>query len=129
MKKDDDHSDVIWTGSGVNKQDIRLVRVDDIVKEPVHFMKLDCQGFELYALQGAERMLKKYKPVLYLEFAPFLLRKADVQPISLLEYLDSLGYTIWKNEMKSKLSKNEFQKWVNTFSAKDAQDLVAIRSD
>ncbi len=104
-----------------------MVKIDDIVREEVHFMKLDCQGFELYALQGAEQTVRKYMPVLYLEFAPFLLRKADVVPENLLEYLDQLGYTLWRDNQKIELKRENFKAFTSSFTGQAAQDLVAIK--
>lgn len=39
--------------------------VDNIVKEKITFLKMDIEGAELKALQGAENSIKRFKPKLY----------------------------------------------------------------
>jgi FkbM family methyltransferase len=40
---------------------VNLVTVDEYVNEDVLFMKVDVEGYELYALQGAYRLLSNHK--------------------------------------------------------------------
>lgn len=59
--------------AGVNREisysGRRLVKVsplDELVKERVDFIKIDVEGYEKNVLLGAERIIKKYRPVLSL---------------------------------------------------------------
>jgi FkbM family methyltransferase len=48
-----------------NDVDVPIVKLDDALGEiPVTFIKMDIEGYELEALQGAEILIKKYKPKL-----------------------------------------------------------------
>ncbi|MFF2912218.1 FkbM family methyltransferase [Paenibacillus sp. NPDC057934] len=54
--------------SGVNEEggiEIKVVSIDDTLKDtPVTFIKMDIEGSELEALEGAEQTIRRYKPKL-----------------------------------------------------------------
>lgn len=56
--------------------------IDDYNLEKVDFIKMDVEGHELQALAGAEKTLKEYKPVIYIEIT-----RSNVK-----QYLIALGY-------------------------------------
>ena len=78
------------------KIDVELVKFDDFAKEnnigKVDFIKLDIEGAELQALQGAEETLKKNKPNLAVS-----VYHLDSDLYSIILYLNSLnlGYKYW----------------------------------
>jgi FkbM family methyltransferase len=75
--------------------EIRVERVDDHVRGPVRVIKIDTQGSEWLALQGARALLDASPRVtMLLEFWPYALRGAE--PQILLELLRDLGFTIGK---------------------------------
>ena len=45
---------------------VKVVPLDSLVKGRVDFIKIDVEGYEKNVLLGAERIIKKYKPVLSL---------------------------------------------------------------
>ena len=52
----------------VRPVDCILKRLDDVVREPVGFLKIDMsEGHELAVLQGAIRILKNDRPILLIE--------------------------------------------------------------
>lgn len=74
---------------------IQVEKVDDHVREPVRVIKIDTQGSEWHALQGALRLLTASRDVaLLLEFWPYALRGAT--PEQLLAFLTEQGFTIGK---------------------------------
>ncbi|MFN0244984.1 MAG: FkbM family methyltransferase [Planctomycetota bacterium] len=74
---------------------IRLERVDDHVTGPVRVIKIDTQGSEWLALQGARRLLDASPRVaMLLEFWPYALRGA--QPEELLAFLCAERFEIGK---------------------------------
>lgn len=74
---------------------IQVERVDDHVQGPVRVIKIDTQGSEWRALQGARRVLGESPNVaLLLEFWPYALRGAT--PADLLAFLEGEGFRIGK---------------------------------
>jgi FkbM family methyltransferase len=53
-------SRVVENGNNV----IELCKLDEIINEPITFIKMDIEGFELTALKGASEIIKKNKPKL-----------------------------------------------------------------
>ncbi|MEA2975346.1 MAG: hypothetical protein QOF19_866 [Alphaproteobacteria bacterium] len=47
--------------------DIDLVRIDDLELSALDFIKIDVEGFELQVLQGAERTLQCFRPIVLFE--------------------------------------------------------------
>ena len=42
-----------------------FITIDSLIKTPVTMIKMDIEGSELKALEGAEKIIKKYSPKLY----------------------------------------------------------------
>jgi FkbM family methyltransferase len=57
--------------------------IDNIITEPIDFMKLDIEGYEAFALEGAHRILSKYRPTVFLEIHPLELKQygCGISPI------------------------------------------------
>jgi FkbM family methyltransferase len=73
--------------------EIPLKRLDDLLLEalPVDFMKLDCEGYELLALRGAEAILKRCRPAIIVEQKPGRAQKFGLPETGAVDYLESLG--------------------------------------
>jgi FkbM family methyltransferase len=81
-------------GSG-EEIEIEIERVDDHVQGPAHVIKIDTQGSEWLALQGARKLLDASREVaLLMEFWPYALRGG--KPEELLRFLRDEGFTIGK---------------------------------
>ena len=61
------------------------------------FLKVDCEGGELFVLRGAAQTIKRHKPVICVEQKP---KKADVNfglgQTDAVKYLEGLGYKVHK---------------------------------
>ena len=42
-------------------------RLDDLNIPPLDYIKIDCEGYELNVLKGAEQTIKKHKPIIVIE--------------------------------------------------------------
>jgi FkbM family methyltransferase len=80
---------------GARRIEIRVQPVDHHVQGPVDILKIDTQGSEFFALQGASQLLRTSPDlVLLMEFWPYALRGAE--PRELLEVLEVAGFTVGK---------------------------------
>jgi FkbM family methyltransferase len=69
---------------------VPCVRLDDVMgSEAVALMKVDVEGFELIVLQGAENILTRSRPVIYVENDRIEKSK------ELIEWLWSRNYQLW----------------------------------
>jgi len=81
--------------SGGESVTIAIAPVDDLVTGPIDFLKVDTQGSEWHALQGATALLASSpKLALLLEFWPYALRGCSAE--ELLAFLDGQGFTMGK---------------------------------
>jgi len=70
--------------------DIQVRRLDDFDLNP-DFIKLDCEGYELFALRGGEKMLKRCHPCVIVEQKPGRAQKFGLKETEAVTYLRSLG--------------------------------------
>tara|TARA_B000000557_G_scaffold174219_1_gene141825 strand:+ start:679 stop:1419 length:741 start_codon:yes stop_codon:yes gene_type:complete len=66
--------------------------VDDLKLKTVNFIKIDIEGFEYKALLGAQKTLKKYKPIIYIELQKHSLARNSDSLDDLYNYLRKMGY-------------------------------------
>ncbi|MDO9713104.1 FkbM family methyltransferase, partial [Paracraurococcus lichenis] len=74
---------------GSERIGIRLVRLDEAIREPVGFIKIDVEGHELATLEGAERILREDRPALLVESSPITHPEA---PRHIFDFLAARGY-------------------------------------
>lgn len=58
----------------------------------IDFIKADCEGFELFALKGAEQTIRRCKPVIIVEQKPGRAQKFGLPETGAVTWLESLGY-------------------------------------
>lgn len=68
--------------------------LDSFELTEVGFIKLDCEGYEPYILQGAEQTIKKCKPVILMEEKNYSKRYYGEEGNLAVELLLSWGYTM-----------------------------------
>jgi FkbM family methyltransferase len=67
-----------------------IVKLDDHLNNlaSLHFIKIDAEYMEIKVLKGAQKLIEKYKPVIYFEF--------DLKDHKeLVKFVDSLGYNMY----------------------------------
>lgn len=75
---------------------IDMVTLDSLIDEPVKLIKIDVEGCELLALKGAEKLIKKYSPVIIAEINHTALEAMGTSKQELYDYLKSFGYEGFK---------------------------------
>ena len=58
-------------------------------------IKIDVEGHELHVFKGAEKTLRKFKPILVFEFSERQWRNAGVMPHDVESFLHDLGYELF----------------------------------
>jgi FkbM family methyltransferase len=72
------------------------VPLDAIVCESVDFIKVDTEGAEYLALSGAERLIRRYRPIITAEFSLEMLRRVSgIEGPEFLGWMKSLGYRLY----------------------------------
>lgn len=74
------------------KHSVKLVSLDHFLKDstvPVNYIKLDVENYEYMVLQGAEAMISKWKPTVYIEMG-----KEQVNQEGILAFFKDKGYQI-----------------------------------
>jgi FkbM family methyltransferase len=85
--------------SGLMKGDLALTRtLDGFNFELVDFIKFDIQGAEVLALSGAKALIKRCKPILFVEIEERHLRKLGASTKILIELILSMEYAIYRVE-------------------------------
>lgn len=76
--------------------DIPMNTLDSFMLPNVDLVKIDCEGFELFVLRGAEELLARQKPVVIVEQKPGHAQKYGLGEKDAVPYLISLGYVMVK---------------------------------
>jgi FkbM family methyltransferase len=92
-----DHRAYATAGNARRAVQVGMVALDDYFKagERVDLLKLDIQGYELHALQGAKRVISENPYIkLLLEFWPYGLKQAGVSWIELIDMLEGFAMNV-----------------------------------
>ncbi len=72
----------------------RLERLDSFDVKDVDFIKLDCEGYELFALRGGEETIDEYRPVIIVEQKPGKAKSYGLDDTEAVEWLKKKGYSL-----------------------------------
>lgn len=87
---------------------VEAVTIDSLNLDRCDFIKLDLEGSEALAIEGARRTIKRYHPVLVIEFNG-LMRKFGSSEDQLVKRLEKMGYReIWREGV------DRAYKWLKT---------------
>jgi len=72
--------------------DVQVQVLDDFAIEDLDFLKLDVEGYELYALRGAEQTIRRCHPVVMIEVKHRIAARQGLRAEEAGEFLATLGY-------------------------------------
>lgn len=80
----------------VGDHEVFIRRFDDLYPDlwGVDFVKLDCEGYELFALRGMQKMIERCKPCVIVEQKPNKAQKYGLEETQAVTWLQSLGATL-----------------------------------
>jgi len=75
------------------REDADLRTIDSFGLEDVDFIKIDCEGYELFVLQGAVETLRRCRPCIIVEQKPEtgMQKRYGVKPGAAVDFLKGLG--------------------------------------
>jgi len=74
--------------------DIEMHRLDDYDLHNVDFIKVDLEGYEYFALRGAEETIKRWRPCIIVEQKPGFGQRFALDETDAVKYLQRLGATV-----------------------------------
>jgi len=80
-------------GSGGEK--IKIKKFDSLNLGKVDIIKIDVQGYEKFIIDGSTESIKKYKPIMIVEFEDFQLKKFNYDSKYLFNKIRDLDYEIY----------------------------------
>jgi FkbM family methyltransferase len=81
---------------------VDFVTLDNYVQrkaiKKIDFIKLDVDGYEYKVIQGGVNSIKKFKPDMLIEFVKYTLKEFGDNLESLIDLLDSVGYSFYSEK-------------------------------
>ncbi len=86
------------------EEEVKIVDGDSFLKDTkIDFIKMDVEGYELYVLKGINKIIKKYKPKIIMEFSPKIYEAVkEGSSKELMEFLKENNYSIFDVETKKR---------------------------
>jgi FkbM family methyltransferase len=79
----------------LNKRTVKCQTLDDFVfEQPVKFVKIDVQGFELMVLKGGAEFIRNNRPIMVIEFEDNCMQFHGYTTKELVEYLSEQNYKV-----------------------------------
>lgn len=91
--------------------------------QSVKFMKIDVEGMEKEVLEGSQKIINKFKPILYVE------NDRQEKSSELIKYIQSLGYELYWHLPKLYNSNNFFRNNNNIFANIISINMLCIHKD
>jgi FkbM family methyltransferase len=131
-----DHRAYVTEGNARRALQVGMVALDDYFKpgQRVDLLKLDVQGYELHALQGAKRIVNENREIkLLLEFWPHGLKQADASWGELIEMLEGFAMNVMVVRAESLIPfeapkvRTDVNWYVNLFASRSAGGAATAR--
>jgi FkbM family methyltransferase len=82
--------------NGLDKELVKIIKLDDYLADiKVNLIKIDTQGWEPEVIGGAKELIKKNKPVIFLEYSPASYKQAKLNGKKMMNFLRKIYRKIW----------------------------------
>ena len=68
------------------------ITIDDLKMNQLNFILMDCEGYELKALEGAEKTINQFKPIMVIEINNMTLERTNTTREDIFNWLINHGY-------------------------------------
>ena len=86
-----------FTGTSVSEA-VSVDTLDDVVAtlglHRLDILKIDVEGYELFVLRGAQKTIKQFKPILFVELAYENLRHHNLSSSDVIHIIQEMNYTV-----------------------------------
>lgn len=87
----------LWTGRGSVLREngqFNFITLDDLLglEEPIHLIKIDIDGYDFEAAQGATKILQKYRPIVVIELVHEALQLHGYTAQNVIDFMTSQSY-------------------------------------
>jgi len=73
-----------------NFREVKVIKLDYFIKEPVNLIKIDTQGWEPEVIEGAKNLIENYKPIIFMEYSPASYKLAKLDGSKMMEFLKNI---------------------------------------
>ena len=117
----DKHKQHLGTLHSIKKKSyISLTKFVNLKKiKRVDFIKLDVDGHELDVLKSGEKEIKKKKPIIFMEIAPYLYPEFGYECHELIEYILKVGYLFYDDNVEKIKDINNYIDRISIGSSKN----------
>lgn len=72
------------------KEEVKIIKLDNFVKEKIDLVKIDTQGWEPEVIDGAKNLIEKWKPIMFMEYSPASYKIAKLDGKKMMEWLKNI---------------------------------------
>ncbi len=104
-------------GNDVEVEKVKIIKLDELVREKVDLIKIDTQGWEPEVVAGAKKIITKDKPIIFMEYSPASYKAARLDGKKMMQFLRKIYKKIWWIDEWLYVYKNLKQKEIDKICA------------
>jgi FkbM family methyltransferase len=113
-KSKENFGDYKLYGKDKGNETVKIIKLDDFLKNiKINLIKIDTQGWEPEVIKGMEKLIKKNKPAIFLEYSPASYKVAKLNGKEMMENLRKIYPKIWWIDEWLYIYKNLSQKKID----------------
>ncbi len=97
--------------NGQESNEISIQRLEDWVISQaisgIDLIKIDVEGYEMEVLKGAESVLTRFRPILFIELDDNNLNQQKSSAVELVHFLESMNYSIVQSETNKRVTQTD----------------------